>query len=156
MKRFDFGKKKLKKGLIPFAGVGIESLFGIDNLFKGFFEAPLGLSLFKGYKEPALDVYEKGSQLIVKAELPGMDKKDINISVDNDVLTISGTRKIERELKKENYYHVERSYGSISRSIRLPEGVKEQDIKASYKDGVLTITLQKSEKVQHGKKIDIE
>ncbi len=80
----------------------------------------------------------------MKAEVPGLEAKDIDISLSNDVLTIKGTKEQEKEEKEENYHRIERSYGSFSRSIRLPREVQGDKIKANYKNGVLKITLPKS------------
>ena len=85
---------------------------------------------------------------MVKAEVPGMDAKDINISVTGDVLTIKGEKKSEREEKEENYHLVERSYGSFSRSMTLPAAVNLDKIEAKYDKGVLTVTCPKKEEVK--------
>ncbi len=107
---------------------------------------------FFGAKEeewlPAVDVAETADQITVKAEVPGMEAKDIDISLTGDVLTIKGEKKSEREEKKENYHLVERSYGSFSRSLRLPAAVEADKIEASYKKGVLTVTCPKQEVVK--------
>ena len=87
-------------------------------------------------------------QIVVKAEVPGIDAKDINISVTGDVLTIKGEKKSEREEKEENYHLVERSYGSFSRSLVLPAAVDLDKIEAKYDKGVLTVTCPKKEEVK--------
>jgi len=92
---------------------------------------------------PALDLSETKSDLVVKAEIPGIDPKDIDISLTNDLLTIKGEKKQEREEKEENYHFIERSYGSFTRSIKLPREVQSDKISASYKNGLLTVTLPK-------------
>ena len=97
---------------------------------------------------PAVDVKETADQIVVKAEVPGMDAKDINISVTGDVLTIKGEKKSEREEKEENYHLVERSYGSFSRSLAMPAAVDMDKIEAKYDKGVLTITCPKKEEVK--------
>ena len=84
----------------------------------------------------------------MKAELPGIDPKDIDISLNEGVLTIKGEKRQEREEKEEGYHLVERSYGSFTRSIRLPREVQSDKINASYKNGVLRITLPKSEEAK--------
>ncbi len=94
---------------------------------------------------PSLDVAETKNDIVVKAEVPGMDPKDIDISLSNGILTIKGEKKQEREEKEENYHLVERSYGSFTRSIQLPGEVQNDKINASYKNGVLKVTLPKSE-----------
>jgi HSP20 family protein len=97
---------------------------------------------------PSLDVSETKDKVVVKAEAPGIDPKEMDISLSGGVLTIKGEKKKEREEKDENYHLVERSYGSFSRSVRLPAEVQEDKIKAQYKDGVLTITLPKTEQAK--------
>jgi HSP20 family protein len=97
---------------------------------------------------PAVDVSETADQVVIKAEIPGMEAKDIDISLAGDVLTIKGEKKSEREEKKENYHLVERSYGSFSRSLKLPAAVDMDKVEASYKQGVLTISCPKKEEVK--------
>ncbi|MFO8010918.1 MAG: Hsp20/alpha crystallin family protein [Dehalococcoidia bacterium] len=104
--------------------------------------------------EPAVDVYEKDDKYIVKAELPGVKKDDIDVSVSGDTLTIKGERKDESETKEENYYLAERSYGSFVRSMALPSTVDADNIEANYDDGVLEVTLPKSEK-EESKKVKV-
>jgi HSP20 family protein len=102
-----------------------------------------------------VDVSETADKIVVKAEVPGLDSKDIDISLSGDILTIKGEKKSEREEKEENYHLVERSYGSFARSIRLPVGVEADKIEASYKQGVLTVTCPKKEEVK-AKPIEIK
>jgi len=97
---------------------------------------------------PAIDIFEKKDKLVVKAEIPGMREEDINVSVVGDTLTIKGERKVESEVKEEDYYCCERSYGYFSRSITLPSHVDAKKIEASYEDGVLEITLPKTTKAK--------
>jgi len=97
---------------------------------------------------PSIDLAEKDNELVVKCEVPGMDPKDINISLSDGVLTIRGEKKQEREEKEADYHLVERSYGSFSRSIQLPKQVQSEKISASYKNGILKITLPKSEEAK--------
>ena len=94
---------------------------------------------------PSLDLSDSGERLVAEVEVPGMDPKDIDISVAGDVLTISGEKKREREEKEQAYHLVERAYGKFSRSIRLPAGVNPDRVEASYKNGILTISLEKAE-----------
>ncbi len=93
---------------------------------------------------PAVDVYEKDNEVVVKAEIPGMSKDDIEVSLANSTLTISGEKKKEEEIKDQDYYRCERSFGSFSRSIELPAPVKTEDAKASFVNGVLEIHLPKT------------
>ncbi len=97
---------------------------------------------------PSVDISETADKVMVKAEIPGMDAKDIEISLVGDILTIKGEKKAEKEEKKENFHLVERSYGSFARSLRLPALVEQDKIEASYKQGVLTITCPKKEVVK--------
>ncbi|HJY63695.1 MAG TPA: Hsp20/alpha crystallin family protein [Ignavibacteria bacterium] len=97
---------------------------------------------------PRVDVTEDNVNLYVHAEIPGVDKKDIKINVSGDVLTISGEKKTEQRDEKKNYYRVERNYGSFSRSFTLPAEVVVDKISADYKEGVLNITLPKTEEAK--------
>jgi len=97
---------------------------------------------------PAVDVSESGDKITVKAEVPGMEAKDIEISMVGDTLTIKGEKKAEREEKEENYHVVERSYGSFTRAMKLPAPVDPDKVEATYKNGLLTIVLPKKEEVK--------
>src|SRR5437773_9429999 len=90
---------------------------------------------------PAVDIYEQDNTIVIKAELPGVDPKDVDIRLDNNILTIKGERKLDNEVKKENYTRVERAYGVFTRSFTLPTVVDPSAIKAEFKEGVLKITL---------------
>jgi HSP20 family protein len=105
---------------------------------------------------PRLDVSETEDAITVTAELPGVDKKDVDVSVDNDTLTIKGESKQEEEESKKNYYVSERSYGQFERVIPLPVDVNRDKVSAKFKNGVLTVDMPKSEKAKtERKKIDI-
>lgn len=120
----------------------------MDKLWSRFFgERSLMEPFGKGWA-PSLDVSQTKDNIVVKAEIPGMDSKDIDISLSGGVLTLKGEKKQEKEEKDENYYFAERSYGAFSRSIQLPQEVQTDKIKASYKNGVLTINLPKSEEAK--------
>jgi len=97
---------------------------------------------------PAVDVFEKEDRFVVKAELPGMKEEDIDVSVIGDTLSIKGEKKTETEIKDENYYRCERSYGSFYRSIPIPSNVDANKIEASFEDGILEVALPKSAKVK--------
>jgi len=97
---------------------------------------------------PAIEMFEKDDKFMVKAELPGMKEEDIDVSVVGDTLTIKGERKAESEVKEEDYYCCERSYGSFTRSITLPSSVDAKNIEASYENGVLEISLPKAAEVK--------
>jgi len=121
----------------------------MDRFWDSFFEGGRRKrSEEAGEWLPSLDVSETKNDLVVKAELPGIDPKDIDISLNEGILTIKGERKQEKEEKEENYHLIERSYGSFTRSFRLPREVKSEKISASYKDGVLKVTLPKSEEAK--------
>ena len=97
---------------------------------------------------PVIDVFEKEDKYVVKAEVPGMKKEDIDISLLGDTLTIRGEKTAESESKKENYYHRERSYGSFFRAVALPSNVDADKIEANYADGVLEVVLPKTAEVK--------
>jgi HSP20 family protein len=92
---------------------------------------------------PAVDIYETENELVLKADLPDMNEKDLDIRVENNMLTVRGERKFEQKVKEENYLRIERTYGSFSRSFGLPNTVNTEAIKAEYKNGVLTVELPK-------------
>ncbi len=97
---------------------------------------------------PAIDVYQDNDNLIVETSLPGIDPENVDISVENDVLTISGETKEKKEVKKEDFYRKEIREGSFSRSVILPLGVKGQDAQAEYENGVLKVILPKAEEAK--------
>lgn len=94
---------------------------------------------------PAVDVLETVHELILKADVPEVDMKDIKLEIENGTLTLQGQRKFEGESKEKGYHRIERSYGSFARSFSLPDTVDPEGVKAEYKNGVLTITLPKKE-----------
>ena len=94
---------------------------------------------------PAVDIYETESELVVKADLPDLQEKDIDVRVENNTLTIRGERKFEKDVNEDNYLRIERAYGSFMRSFSLPNTVNAEAIGAEYKNGVLTVTLPKRE-----------
>lgn len=112
-----------------------------------------GLSL--GAWNPRVNMYEKADNIIVDAELPGIKKEDIDVRVEDHRLTIRGERKEEKETKEEDYYRKERTYGSFMRSFTLPTSVAADKVDASYKDGVLHLTLPKTAEAK-GKHITVK
>lgn len=105
---------------------------------------------------PNLDVHDDGKQLTIEADLPGIDEKDVSLTLNAGVLAIKGERKSQREEKKADYYLSERSYGTFERSLRLPETVDENSLKATFEKGVLKIVAQKKpEAVKAEKRIEI-
>ena len=101
--------------------------------------------LSSGLWSPSVDIYETESDIVLKAELPEVNQKDIQINIEDNVLSLKGERKFEKETKEENYHRIERSYGSFSRSFTLPGSINKEKVKASYKNGVLKITMPKKE-----------
>ena len=94
---------------------------------------------------PTVDIIEDDHALIVKAELPGIEAKDVAVTIDNHVLTLKGERHIEKEVRKENYHRMERAYGSFVRSFALPTFVDAEKVRAEFKNGLLTISVPKRE-----------
>jgi HSP20 family protein len=97
---------------------------------------------------PAVDIYETENEIIVHAELPGVERKDIGLNLEKNVLTLKGERRFEKETKQENYHRIERAYGGFSRSFSIPAIVDDEKIRAEYKDGILKISLPKKEQVK--------
>lgn len=154
-----FGKKNLpvrREDENPFALLRreMDSLF--DNFFRGFDLEPF-FEKRMGVFSPRIDVSENDKEIKISAELPGMDEKDIDVSLQNDMLTLKGEKKEEKEDKGKDYYRMERSFGSFSRTIPLPVEVETDKIEAKFKKGVLTITLPKTAKaVAETKKIPVK
>lgn len=142
---------KKETGLAP---IGIRDPWGLFREFATdidrFFDRP-----FAGFRWPALpvfgergegftpqiDVFERDNRLVTKIDLPGIKKEDVKVEVTDGYLTISGERKTEREETKENVYRRERAYGSFYRTVPLPEGIKLEDVKATFADGVLEVSV---------------
>ena len=103
---------------------------------------------------PVVDIREDDEKLMFLAEMPGLDRDQVELTLENNVLTLSGERKLERDEEKEHYHRIERAYGSFSRSFRLPSNVDTQQAKATFKDGLLSIELPKSESTRP-KKLEI-
>jgi len=118
----------------------------MDRLFDFNFPSR-DTGLFSGWS-PALDLYDDKDALVVSAELPGMKKEEINISLHENVLTISGERRHERENKEGETFRSERYFGKFQRSVSLPTKVQVNGVKASYKDGILTVQLPKAEEAK--------
>jgi HSP20 family protein len=126
----------------------------MDDFWNRFFEEmPLGSGPMAW--TPAVDVSETDGRILVKAELPGLEAKDISVDVDDNVLTLRGEKKMEEEEKNERYYCRERFVGSFQRSFRLPGGVRSEQVKAKFKNGVLQIEIPKPEGSQQ-KRVQIE
>lgn len=110
-----------------------------DQLFRGWTGAGGEMQNFA----PAVDIYEDDGMITVQAQLPGVKAEDVHIDVENNVLTISGERKLEREDKREGYHRIESSYGSFTRSFVLPESADAEKVDASLSDGVLNVRIPK-------------
>jgi len=108
-----------------------------------------------GIWNPPVDIFEDKDGVVLNAELPGMKKEDIELRVENNVLTLQGERKRENETKEEGYFRSERAYGTFSRSFSLPTSVDTSKVSAEYKDGVLSVSLPKAEEAKP-KQIDVK
>ncbi|KUK50979.1 MAG: Heat shock protein Hsp20 [candidate division TA06 bacterium 32_111] len=118
----------------------------IDALFDDRFFGKMLQPYYESNWTPSMDISETDKEFFVTVELPGLKKEDITLSIDNNVLTIEGERKSEKEEKGKTFHRIERSYGKFYRSVTLPKKVDEDNIKASFKDGLLNITIPKVEK----------
>jgi len=137
---------------------GLQSLQrDMNRMFDEFFRGDVlaDESFFARDWTPAVDIVENNDNYILRAELPGMSKDDVKITLENNLLTIRGEKKNESEKKEGNYHRVERSYGSFERSFTIPGTIKADNIDAQYKDGVLTLTLPKAEEAKP-KLIDVK
>ena len=128
----------------------------IDRMFNEFFDWHTFQGSIDGSEwMPAVDISETGREVIVNAELPGMDPKDIDISLNGRLLTIKGERKQEHEEKDKNYHRVERRYGAFTRAFELPADVEADKVEARYKKGVLKLKLRKTREASV-KKIEVK
>ena len=115
----------------------------VNRLFRESYDASRDESLTSSSFAPAVDVYEDEHKVTLKIEVPGIDEKDIDVRIENNVLTVHGERKIEKEEKEENYRRVERRYGSFTRTFNLPTTVDAEKVSADYDKGVLKVALPK-------------
>ena len=125
----------------------LNSLQGeMNRLFNTFFDTPLpnGGATQRRWLPP-MDLVETEDDFVLRADLPGLTESDVNIELEDNVLTVSGERKAEHEERKEGYYRVERASGSFARSLTLPEGVDPEGVKASFDKGVLEVRIPKPE-----------
>ena len=130
-----------------------------ERWFEAAFRSPFsifGQPRFRAMQmeefSPSMDIFEEGDNVVVKAELPGMKKEDIEVSVTDHRMRISGEKKTEEKVEKKNYYWEERSYGSFSRSFQLPSEVQTDKVEAKFKDGVLEIRIPKTEEAKSKEK----
>ena len=128
--------------LTPWTGPGLRK--EMDRLFERFFDSPWAEMPALGDWTPAMDVTEDKDGISVKAEVPGVDPKDIHVSLEGDLLTIKGEKEHKEEKKDEKLHRIERTYGSFVRSVRLPSTVDGSKVTASFKNGVVMITLPKA------------
>jgi HSP20 family protein len=132
----------------PFREFNREFTTKLPTRFGDFFgkgwESPLSTTAWN----PSVDIFENDNEVVIKAELPGMNVKDIEVRLENNVLMLRGERHFEKEAKEENYHRIEREYGSFSRSFALPTAVNGDKVTAEYKDGVLKICLPKKEEIK--------
>ena len=137
----------------------------MERRFEDFFRRPfslLGPSWLPRLREmeepsPRIDIFEEDSDVVVKAELPGMKKEDIDVKLTENTITISGEKRKEEKVEKKDFYRMERSYGSFARAFSLPSEVQADRAKAQFKDGILEIRLPKSEEAkQKEKRVPIE
>ncbi len=123
-----------------------------NETFSHFFgEQDLGA----GTWAPRVDVYETDENLVLQAELPGVDPRDLEVRVEENTPYLKGQRKLEKDAKEENYHRMERAYGSFARSFPLPSSIDPDKVQAEYKDGVLTLTMPKREEAPQTIKINI-
>lgn len=128
-----------------------------DDMFGGLVRRPTGSQRGQTSEwAPSMDVLQKDGDLVVRAELPGVKLDDVNITVHDNLLTISGERKHEQEEERAGYFVRERRHGSFQRSMQLPEGVDEEHIRARFTDGVLEVILEGAAAVREPRRIEIE
>ena len=145
-----------KRFLSPFE----EMEHWFEESFKKHFYAPwMPQFRFPEFREfsPSVDIFEDGNDVVVKAEIPGMSKDDIEVSISDNVISISGEKRTEEKIEKKNFARLERSYGSFSRRMTLPAEVQTDKVKAAFKDGILEVRIPKSEAaIQKVKKVKID
>jgi HSP20 family protein len=127
----------------------------MEDLFSSFFGEPMLPKFLSREWMPSADITETKDKLLVKVELPGLEAKDVNVTISEDLLTIKGEKKSEQEEKDEHHHFVERYYGSFQRSFRLPVSVQTEKIEASFEKGILKIMLPKTEEAKK-KEIEIK
>jgi HSP20 family protein len=150
-------------GLSPFRGRGFYDLQSemnrmFDEMFGGLTRGRSGRQQSAQASEwaPSMDVLNRGGDLVIRAELPGVKQEDVDITIHDGVLTISGERKEEQEAERGGYYVRERRHGTFRRSMTLPEGMDESSIRARFEDGVLEVAIQGAAAVREPKRIQIE
>lgn len=140
----------------PFSHVQKEMNRLFDDFFRGLDVSSFGDAAL-GKFSPSIDIQDGEKEIKIKAELPGMDEKDVEVLLTENALTIKGEKKEEKEDKRENYYHMERSFGAFQRVIPLPTDVDHHQAEATFKKGILSITLPKVQNAKiKGKRITIK
>jgi HSP20 family protein len=128
----------------------------VNRLFTGAFPKPtVQEEILRGAWAPNVDIFENKEQLVIQAELPGMRSEEVDLSVENSVVTIRGERKFEKKDEGDSYHRIERAYGAFSRSFTLPQTVTAEGADATFRDGILTITLPKREETK-ARKIEVK
>lgn len=120
----------------------------MNRLFSSTFSRGSDEQMFGGAWTPSVDIYENKDNIVLEAELPGMKPEDVHISIENNVLTISGERKFEKKSEGDNFHRVERGYGSFTRSFTLPPTVSSENATAEFENGILHLTLAKREEAK--------
>jgi HSP20 family protein len=145
-------------GSDPFLSLHREMNRLFDDVLRGAFGVPSreGQGGQGGTLMPHIDVSETEKELKIRAELPGVTENDVEVTLNDDVLTIRGEKKVERTSEQENYHFVERSYGTFQRSLRVPYPVEPDQVQARFEHGVLTVTLPKSEQQQRSRRIQVQ
>jgi HSP20 family protein len=126
--------------------------------FLGFHRSPLMNLLGErrsGDFVPAMDMFEEGGELVIRAELAGIKRDDIKVELTGTMLTLSGEKRGEEKVERKDYYRVEQSYGSFSRTIELPKGINPDEVKASYKDGLLEVRIPKTAEAKKARTVPI-
>ena len=150
-------KKTVKRELESYRPMGWLSPFErMDDMFDELIRRPFGRHLLNRFPRtmdeialsPSVDIFEEKDDVVLKTELPGMTKDDIEINLTDDMITLSGEKKHEEKIEEKNYYRCERSYGSFKRSFDLPAEVQSDKAKASFKNGVLEVRIPKTEEAR--------
>ena len=138
-------EKPARRGLSPFPEV-MDLQRSLDRLFGGGYMTG-GESTTSAW-QPSVDIFENESDIVIKVELPEVNREDVQVNLDDRTLTIRGERKLEFEDKRDGYHRIERSYGQFARSFTVPPNINREGLKASYKDGILRVTLPKAEEAK--------
>ena len=120
----------------------------VNRLFSSSFDRSEGSGITSGAWNPSVDIFENKDSIVLEAELPGMTPDDVNISIENNVLTLHGERKFEKKSEGDNFHRVERSYGAFTRSFTLPPTVSSENVEAAFENGMLRLTLAKREEAK--------